>query len=105
MSTRAMQLRAAGAILDGYSRDTKMTKITKISTAVVQANFHWTYVRIYSDAVGGLYGTGECFLAPGLPHIIDSFNEILVGEDFQHIEKLVEKMRWAASGTGSTGGI
>lgn len=82
-----------------------MPVITRLSTAVVQANFHWTYVRVYSDADGGLYGTGECFLAPGLPHIIEEFADILTGEDFNNVEHLVEKMRWAASGAGSTAGI
>jgi L-alanine-DL-glutamate epimerase-like enolase superfamily enzyme len=82
-----------------------MAHITKLSTAVVQANFEWTYVRIYSDADGGLYGTGECFPAPGLPAILQEFSDVLVGEDFGNVEKLVEKMRWAASGAGSTGGI
>jgi L-alanine-DL-glutamate epimerase-like enolase superfamily enzyme len=82
-----------------------MPRITKIKTAIVQANFHWTYVRVYTDAVGGLYGTGECFFAPGLVGIIDAFAEILIGEEATHIERLVEKMRWAASGAGSTGGI
>ncbi len=82
-----------------------MARITKLSTAVVQANFEWTYVRVYSDAEGGLYGTGECFVAPGLPGIIAEFSGVLVGEDFTNVEKLVEKMRWAASGTGSTAGI
>lgn len=82
-----------------------MPKITGLETAVVQANFHWTYVRVYSDLDGGLYGTGECFFAPGLPEIVREFASILVGEDFTAIERLVEKMRWAASGTGSTGGI
>lgn len=82
-----------------------MSKITKIRTAVVQANFHWTYIRVYSDVDGGLYGTGECFFAPGLPEIIGEFESLLQGENFHSIEKLVEKMRWAASGAGSTGGI
>ncbi len=82
-----------------------MPKISGLATAVVQANFHWTYVRIYGDVDGGLYGTGECFVAPGLPHIIAEFAEILVGEDFSHVERLVEKMRWAASGAGSAAGI
>lgn len=82
-----------------------MRKIKTIKTAVVEANFHWTYVRIYSDDDGGLYGTGECFFAPGLEQIISNFESILVGEDFTNIEKLVEKMRWAASGTGSLSGI
>ncbi len=82
-----------------------MPRITKLETAVVQANFHWTYVRVYSDRDGGLYGTGECFFAPGLTRIIDEFSTILVGEEASNIERLVEKMRWAASGTGSTAGI
>jgi gluconate/galactonate dehydratase len=82
-----------------------MPRISKITTAVVQANFHWTYVRVYSNGDGGLYGTGECFFAPGLTRIIEEFAPVLVGEDFTAVERLVEKMRWAASGTGSTGGI
>ncbi len=83
----------------------KSSTIRKIATATVQANFHWTYVRVYTDADGGLYGTGECFFAPGLVNIVEEFSEILVGEECTDIERLVEKMRWAASGAGSTGGI
>ena len=82
-----------------------MPKIVKLSTAVVQANIHWTYVRVYSDADGGLHGTGECFFAPGLTQIIAEFAEILVGEEFTNVERLVERMRWAAAGAGSMGGI
>lgn len=82
-----------------------MAKITGIKTAVVEANFHWTYVRILSDCDGGLYGTGECFFAPGLEPIIKQFESVLLGEDFRNIEKLVEKMRWAGSGAGSLSGI
>lgn len=80
-------------------------RIQKINSAVVQANFHWTYVRVYSADSAGLYGTGECFFAPGLTGMIDEFAEILIGEDAFNIERLVEKMRWAASGAGSTGGV
>jgi len=82
-----------------------MNTIKKITTAVVAANFHWTYVRIHADNDGGLFGTGECFFAPGLEKIVKEFEDILIGEDFRNIEKLVEKMRWAASGAGSLGGI
>jgi len=82
-----------------------MNKITKLTTAVVAANFHWTYVRIHADNDGGFYGTGECFFAPGLEKIIKEFEVVLIGEDFRNIDKLVEKMRWAASGAGSLGGI
>lgn len=76
--------------------------ITKLRSAVVRANFNWTYVRVYSQET---YGTGECFFAPGLPQIIEEFEPILLGEDPRNIEKMVEKMRWAASGAGSLGGI
>ena len=79
-----------------------MPRITKVRSAVVRANFNWTYARVYSDEG---HGTGECFFAPGLPQSIEEFESILVGEDPRNIEKLVEKMRWAASGTGSTAGI
>lgn len=82
-----------------------MPRITRLETAVVQANFHWTYVRVYTDAAGGLYGTGECFFAPGLTQTLSEFSTILVGEEASDIERLVERMRWAASGAGSTGGI
>src|SRR5438874_3425248 len=82
-----------------------MPKITKLKSAVVQANFNWTYARVYSDADGGAFGTGECFFAPGLPQIIEEFESILIGEDPRNIERLVEKMRWAASGAGSIAGI
>lgn len=79
-------------------------KIVKINTAIIESNFQWTYVRVYSEQAG-LYGTGECFFAPGLTAIIREFEPLLIGEDFRNIERLVEKMRWAASGAGSLGGI
>jgi gluconate/galactonate dehydratase len=79
-----------------------MPPIDKLSTAVVQANFNWTYVRVYS---GDVHGTGECFFAPGLPAIVAELAELLEGEEPTNVERLVEKMRWAASGAGSLGGI
>ena len=82
-----------------------MPKITAVRTAVVQANFEWTYVRIYTDATGGLHGTGECFFAPGLLGTLEQLGTLLIGEDPRNIEYLVEKMRWAASGAGSLGGL
>ena len=39
-------------------------KITRCATAVVEANYDYTYVRIHAD--DGAYGTGECFFAAGL---------------------------------------
>lgn len=79
----------------------KRLRITKLRTAIVEANFQWTYVRIYSDAPGGLYGTGECFFGPGLAGCIQEFEAILVGEEVFGIERLVVRMRLAAIAGGT----
>ena len=78
-------------------------KITDVRTAVVEANYDWTYTRIYTDE--GITGLGESFLAPALTTIIRDLKPLLVGEDPRNVDKLWSKMRWAASGAGSMGGI
>ncbi|MBA2691010.1 MAG: mandelate racemase/muconate lactonizing enzyme family protein [Rubrobacter sp.] len=78
-------------------------KITDVRTAVVEANYDWTFTRIYTDE--GITGLGESFLAPGLTAIIADLKPLLVGEDPRNVDKLFSKMRWAASGAGSMGGI
>jgi gluconate/galactonate dehydratase len=78
-------------------------KITDIRTAVVEANFEWTFVRVYTDE--GITGLGESFLSPGLTGIIGDLRVLLVGEDPRDVDRLWGKMRWAASGAGSMGGI
>ena len=78
-------------------------KITDVKTAVVEANYDWTFVRIYTDE--GITGLGESFTAPGLTAIIRELAPLLVGEDPRNVDKLWSKMRWAASGAGSMGGI
>ena len=82
----------------------KGPRIRRVRTATVQANFYWTYIRVYT-AEDGLYGTGEAFFAPGLPEIVRELGTILEGEDCTAVEYLVERMRWAASGAGSLGGV
>lgn len=66
-------------------------KIRRITTAVIEANFDWTIVKIETDA--GVTGYGEAFVGPGLTGVIRQFNEILVGEDPTSIDKLVRRMR------------
>ena len=78
-------------------------RITAVRTAVVEANYDWTFVRVYSDE--GLTGIGESFGAPGLSSIIRQFEPLLVGEDLSNVDALWAKMRWAASGAGSQAGI
>src|SRR5579875_3434599 len=79
-----------------------MPSILKVRTAIVQANFQWTYVRVYSEDA---YGTGECFFAPGLAGIIAELGDLIIGQDPRNIEHLVETMRWAGTGAGSLGGL
>jgi L-alanine-DL-glutamate epimerase-like enolase superfamily enzyme len=78
-------------------------KITDLRTAVVEANYDWTFIRVYTDE--DIVGIGESFLAPGLVGIIEELKPLLIGEDPRNVDKLWSKMRWAASGAGSMGGI
>jgi L-alanine-DL-glutamate epimerase-like enolase superfamily enzyme len=75
-------------------------KITKITSATVEGNYHWVYARVYA---GELYGTGEGFFAPELEGVINQFGRLLVGEDALEINRLLEKMRWASVPSGSSG--
>src|SRR5579859_626471 len=81
----------------------KVLKITDIRTAVVEANYDWTFIRIYTDE--GIIGLGESFLAPALTALIQDLAVLLLGEDPRDVDRLWAKMRWAASGAGSMGGI
>ena len=87
----------------GLRRWTAM-RITGVHTAVVEANYDWTYVRV--DAEGeGLSGLGECFCAPGLTAIIRDLAPLLIGEDARDVDRLWAKLRWGCSGAGSSAGI
>ena len=54
-------------------------KITRCATAVVEANYDYTYVRIHAD--NGVYGTGECFFAAGLTAALREMFPLLIGRD------------------------
>jgi gluconate/galactonate dehydratase len=43
-------------------------RIRGVTTAVVEANYDWTIVRVESDE--GVLGWGEAFCAPALPETI-----------------------------------
>ncbi len=78
-------------------------KITSIRTAVVEANYDWTFVRIEAD--NGITGLGECFFAPGLTAMIRDLQVAILGEDPRNIDRLVRRLQRAASGAGSVSGI
>ena len=56
-------------------------KITRLSWAVLEANYDWTIVRI--DAAGGLYGLGEAYMGPGLTAILDELRPHTDGRSYR----------------------
>src|SRR5262249_42662445 len=81
-----------------------LMKITRLTTAVVQANYDYTFVRIETDQ-SDLDGTGECFFAPGLTAILAELAPLLIGRDPREIQRLVQHLARKTSGAGSTSGI
>lgn len=77
-------------------------KITAVRTAVVEANYDYTYIRIVADQ--GQYGTGESFFCPGLTGIIRDLAPVLLGKDPRHVDRLTRELRRAASGAGAVAG-
>jgi gluconate/galactonate dehydratase len=77
-------------------------KISAVKTAVVEANYDYTYTRIFADS--GEYGTGESFFSPGLTAIIRDLTPVLIGKDPRHVGRRVRELRRAASGAGSVAG-
>jgi L-alanine-DL-glutamate epimerase-like enolase superfamily enzyme len=76
-------------------------RITKIETAVIEANYDWTIVKVHTDK--GLIGWGEAFFAPGLTATIRELNEFLPGEDARDVDRLCRLMRTALMATGTAG--
>lgn len=76
-------------------------RISRIQTAVIEANYDWTIVKIATDT--GLVGWGEAFFAPGLTATISEFNQFLVGEDPRDVDRLCRLMRTALGAAGTSG--
>jgi L-alanine-DL-glutamate epimerase-like enolase superfamily enzyme len=77
-------------------------RIARITTAVVEANYDWTIVRIESDE--GMLGWGEAFCAPGLSETIRELAPLIEGRDARQVEPLVRRLHLAtahASGGGT----
>ncbi len=77
-------------------------KIADVKTAVVQGNFEWILVRVYTDE--GIIGLGECYWGAGVEAIVRRMKPLLIGEDPHNIDWLYQKMVRGMSGAGSTGG-
>jgi gluconate/galactonate dehydratase len=77
-------------------------RITHSTTAVVEANYDYTYVRIHAD--NGVYGTGECFFAPGLTAALRDMLPWLVGRDPRQVDRLARGLWRKGSGAGAVAG-
>ncbi len=77
-------------------------KITDLKTAVVQGNFEWIFVRVYTDE--GLVGLGECYWGAGVERVVRFMKPLLLDEDPHNVDWLFQKMVRGMSGAGSTGG-
>jgi gluconate/galactonate dehydratase len=83
----------------GGGRD---VEITDVQTTMVDGNFPWTLVRVYTDA--GIVGTGEAYWGAGVPEIIARMTPFVVGENPLDIDRLYEHLVQKMSGEGSIEG-
>ena len=83
----------------GGGRD---AEITDVQTTIVDGNYPWILVRVYTDA--GLVGTGESYWGGGDAEIIDRMAPFLIGENPLDIDRLYEHMVQKMSGEGSVSG-
>jgi L-alanine-DL-glutamate epimerase-like enolase superfamily enzyme len=78
-------------------------RITNVTSAVVEANYDWTIVRIESDQ--GIHGWGEAFFAPGLSQAIRELAPLVEGEDPRQVEPLVRKLHLATASVSGGGTV
>ena len=84
----------------GGGRD---VEITDVQCTMVDGNFPWTLVRIYTDA--GVVGTGEAYWGAGIPELIERMTPFLTGENPLDIDRLYEHLIQKMSGEGSVEGV
>lgn len=78
-------------------------RIARITTAVVEANYDWTIVRVEDDE--GRHGWGEAFCAPGLTATIRELGLLLEGRDARDLEPLVRRLHLATAHVSSGGTV
>ena len=99
-TTRDLSAEAMGVTDSRGARD---VEITDIQTTMVDGNFPWTLVRVYTDA--GVVGTGEAYWGAGVPELIDRMTPFIVGENPLDVDRLYEHLVQKMSGEGSVEGV
>ena len=97
---RALSGTAMG--LENTRPEPRDLEITDVQTTMVDGNFPWTLVRVYTDA--GVVGTGEAYWGAGVPELIERMKPFLVGENPLDIDRLFEHLVQKMSGEGSVEG-
>ncbi|GAA0243171.1 mandelate racemase/muconate lactonizing enzyme family protein [Haladaptatus pallidirubidus] len=77
-------------------------EITDVQTTIVDGNYPWILVRVYTDA--GIVGTGESYWGGGDAEIIDRMAPFIIGESPLDIDRLYEHLVQKMSGEGSISG-
>jgi D-xylonate dehydratase len=83
-------------------RGIRAAEITDVQTTMVDGNYPWILVRVYTDA--GVVGTGESYWGGGDTAIIERMTPFLVGENPLDIDRLYEHLVQKMSGEGSISG-
>ncbi|MBX0297037.1 mandelate racemase/muconate lactonizing enzyme family protein [Haloarcula nitratireducens] len=83
----------------GHGRD---VEITDVQTVIVDGNYPWTLVRVYTD--DGRVGNGEAYWGGALSEIIERLKPFIVGQNPLDIDRLYEHMVQKMSGEGSIAG-
>ncbi|WP_313694819.1 mandelate racemase/muconate lactonizing enzyme family protein [Halorarum halobium] len=96
LSAESMDVRAKR----GGGRD---VEITDVQCTMVDGNFPWTLVRVYTDA--GIVGTGEAYWGAGVPELVERMTPFVVGENPLDIDRLYEHLIQKMSGEGSVEGV
>ncbi len=84
-------------------RGPRDVEITDVQTTMVDGNFPWTLVRVYTDA--GVVGTGEAYWGAGVPELIERMTPFLLGENPLDVDRLYEHLVQKTSGEGSVEGV
>ena len=77
-------------------------EITDVQTTMVDGNYPWILVRVYTDA--GVVGTGESYWGGGDDAIIERMAPFVIGENPLDIDRLYEHLVQKMSGEGSISG-
>jgi len=96
---RDLSAETMGLSADRGPRD---VAITDVQTTMVDGNYPWLLVRVYTDA--GVVGTGEAYWGGGDADIVDRMAPFLLGENPLDIDRLYEHLIQKMSGEGSISG-